>query len=65
MALLTIKYNEDPEVYEDEGTMTTTVVNTSVKIEDATTDKLKRIVDQFLDDLQEVEVSIKHKPAKE
>lgn len=59
-----IKYSECPEVDSDTNGVTT-VTTTKVIIESGTTDKLSRIVTGFVDDGEEVEVLVKHKPMRE
>lgn len=57
----TIKYAELPE-YEENGNVKT-VTSVSVRIDDAEFDKLKSIIQGFLNEGETVEVNIKHKEA--
>ena len=58
-----IKYSESPE-YDEDGNVSTTTT-TAVTIVDADIDKLSQVVQMFLDNGEDVEVSIKHKEPKE
>lgn len=53
------KYSENPEV--DEDGAVTTITSTTVIIEPATIDQVERIVNDYIEQGEEVELVLKHK----